>query len=657
MTEEGGGLPAGVEDRISGRGSERAVLGALLTAAGLAVVAVLVVGAAILVSDSRWDEARVRASARAEQAAVQIGGLVASAVAEVEALSRAGSSEPVPPHGLASVVPVGADGVPGSDEPGLDGVVDDPAVRVALARARDSGGLVLSAPTATDPPVSVLVRATYRGDGGESAAARRTQLDGYVLGVLDTAALLPRDEPGALWLSDGGTVLVGPVDDDHEAVTAVVPVLDRRWEVASPVRPPSTAPLWGIAAAGLLATLLLASAASIWRTSFERTRSRAADSREQAAAVLTYAGVVQESHELGEVVPALAVELTDRLGLAGVSFSVAAGGRLREIFVHGDPPDRSAAPRTAVPRSAETGETVALHLRRAERSIGVLRVRCGRPLGPNEFDQVRIAGELVTSTVVTSRSLEQQQDAVDRLRTLDELKTAFLGTASHELRTPVTAISGFSTMLSDRWVTLSEENRRMFADRIASNARVLDSLVQDLLDFARLERGDLSLVLESVDLAVVTDRVLDRLTPVWESHRVARSIDPGAIVWGDVAALERVVTNLLSNAVKFSPAGTTVVVRVEAGDRVRLVVEDEGPGVPAGERDRIFVRFFRGEGDAVMRTTGVGIGLSVVQDYIARMGGRIEVESTASGGARFVIELERPDPSRQAQEEGTDVTA
>ena len=651
-------MPAGEEETIPGRGGERTALAAVLTAAGLAAIVVLVSLAAVLVSDSRWDAARVRASARAEQAAVQIGARVADAVAAMEA-GRGETAELIPPDGMASVAVVDVDGNVRSGGQDAAALVADPAVRVAQSRARDSGELVLSAPTATDPPMGVLIRAEYRGDGGESTAERREQVSGYVFGILDTEAMIPPDQDSTLGVSDGGAVLAGSVADT-DAATATVPVLDRRWQVLSPVASPSSAPMWFLAAAALAATVLLTFAARIWRGTFERSLVQAIDAREQAAAVLTYAGVMQESHELGEVVPALAVQLSDRLGLAGISFSVAGtGGRLREIFVHGDPPDRATAPRTAVPRSAGRDETVALHLRRAERSIGVLRIRCGRPLGPGEFDQVRIAGELVTSTVVTSRSLEQQQDAVDRLRTLDELKTAFLGTASHELRTPVTAISGFATMLSERWDTLSDESRRMFADRIASNARVLETLVQDLLDFARLERGDLALVLESVDVAVVTERVLDRLEPVWSSHTVERSITAESFVQGDVAALERVVTNLLSNAVKFSPSGSVVVVRVEHDDdAVRLVVEDEGPGVPAGERDRIFVRFFRGEGDAIMRTTGVGIGLSVVQDYVTRMGGRIEVERGARGGARFVIELGRSDrsPERGRQEEDSDVT-
>jgi signal transduction histidine kinase len=290
---------------------------------------------------------------------------------------------------------------------------------------------------------------------------------------------------------------------------------------------------------------------------------------------------------------------------------------------------------------------VALDLHRADRSIAVLRAAAGRELDAEALELLEVAGEMITSTIVAGRSIEQQQEAVHRLESLDELKTTFLGVASHELRTPATAISGLATLLASRWDALSEDDRRAFASRIATNADALNALVQDLLDFARLERGDLELALAPVELSDTVDRVLTRLDGVWGSHGVVRAIQPGLVVLGDVNAIERIVTNLISNAVKFSPTDADVSVTVEADDgRARLLVDDSGPGVPEGERDKIFVRFFRGAGDAVVRTRGVGIGLSVVQDFVAQMGGTVRVEDSPLGGARFVVELDALDRSR-----------
>ena len=116
--------------------------------------------------------------------------------------------------------------------------------------------------------------------------------------------------------------------------------------------------------------------------------------------------------------------------------------------------------------------------------------------------------------------------------------------------------------------------------------------------------------------------------------------------------MDRIITNLVSNAVKFSPDGSTVGVTIENRDgRVRVLVDDAGPGVPEDEQERIFVRFYRGSGDAVVRTRGVGIGLSVVQDFVVQMGGTIEVETSPAGGARFVIEVDAVDERAAAQEE------
>lgn len=612
----------------------------VVTVLGLVLVVCLGAVSALLVWDAQWESARAEAETDAARSATEVASGLVDAVEAVEALA-------VDPRRATSVGVtvdvVDADGRPGRIDRAL---VEDPNVRTALARSRDTATMVMSSPTSTEPAVVVVARPLYRRSDGvgflspvDTTTGRREQLAQYVIGVVEVGDLLPEDAVDHR-VTDGQTVLAGPATAESSSAQSFT-VFDRRWQVEAPVTRPASDGILLVVGLTLATAFAVLLAFRSWRHAVRERADDAERARHQAEAVITYAGVVQESHDLGEVIPAVAVQLSDRLDLAGVSVSIAIGdGRSREIFVFGDPPDRTIEPSHALPTSVAAGETTAVHLRRAERSIGVLRVRCGRDLEDADLDQLRIAAELMTSTVVASRSLEQQQDAVDRLRALDELKTAFLGTASHELRTPVTAISGFAFMLSERWDTLSEEDRRVFADRIASNSRTLDALVQDLLDFARLERGSLQLMLEQVDLAFIANRVLDRLAPVWSAHEIERHIDPDTFIVGDVPALERVITNLVSNAVKFSPEGSTVSVRVQRGDRVRLIVDDQGPGVPAVERDRIFVRFFRGVGEAVLRTSGVGIGLSVVKDFVSQMGGQIDVEDNPTGGARFVVSFD-----------------
>lgn len=614
----------------------------VVTILGLVLVICLGAVSALLVWDAAWETSRAEAEAEAARSATEIATRVADAVDEVDA---AAVGRRAVPSGDVTLGVLEPGEVPSGIAPE---VIQDESVRTALARARDTATMVMSSPTRTEPASVVIVRPLYRradGDGffvspDESTAERRELLTRYAVGVVHVDRLLP-EEGSDHRVVDGDTVLAGPSSGTFSAAQDVR-MFDRRWEVTAPVARPASDGLLLVLGLTVAAALAVALAFRSWRRAVLDQAEAALRARHQAEAVITYAGVVQESHDLGEVIPAVAVQLSDRLDLAGVSVSVAIGdGGSREIFVFGEAPERAVEPAHVLPTAVAGGDTVAVHLRRAERSIGVLRVRSGRGLDPADLDQLRIAAELMTSTVVASRSLEQQQDAVDRLRALDELKTAFLGTASHELRTPVTAISGFAFMLSERWDTLSEQDRKVFADRIASNSRTLDALVQDLLDFARLERGSMQLVLEEVDLAGVADRVLDRLAPVWSDHVIERQIEPETWIVGDVPAIERVITNLVSNAVKFSPAGSTVAVRVEGDGRVRLVVDDQGPGVPALERERIFVRFFRGVGEAVVRTSGVGIGLSVVKDFVSQMGGQIDVEDNPTGGARFVVSFDR----------------
>ena len=143
---------------------------------------------------------------------------------------------------------------------------------------------------------------------------------------------------------------------------------------------------------------------------------------------------------------------------------------------------------------------------------------------------------------------------------------------------------------------------------------------------------------EVVDLGEVVARILDEQPDLAPDHQVVHHTVPGLIVSGAVQAVERVVSNLVGNAAKYSPAGTTVRVSVaENRGRVELAVDDEGPGVPEAEREQVFTRFFRGRGDSVVATRGAGLGLAIVSEFAAAMGGQVSVTAADTGGARFVV--------------------
>ncbi len=635
---------------------------AWMTGLGFLAIVATIVFTVSVVADRNDDVDRAEATATAERAIDQVVVGISGAAVTLERTAVSvceGESPSTDPTVLSELTCIRPDGSLRPRSPRVQEVLDAPEVATALARARDGGTTVLSGPVGGDGTQSVIAAPVYATADGMativapalSTVTRRDAEIGIAVGALDAGALVELTTP---WqLTDGSVRLAGAESLSGTTVQSAATVLGRQLTLTTVVpggNRQDTAP-WTLGGLGLLGVALLGGA--IWsdRRALRRRSEQTQLAEERAAAIQSLTGNIQQGQDLAEILPALAVQLSDELDLAGFSLSLAGSGAPRLLFVHGVVPDAAVVPTAGRPEVLAPGTSMAVDLHRSDRSIAVMRVVAGAPLGPSEIDLIHVAGEMIASTIVSARSLEQQQEAVSRLEALDELKTAFLGVASHELRTPATAISGLASMLSGRWDAFSDEERQVFAQRIATNGNALNGLVQDLLDFARLERGDFELALETIDLSDTVERVLDRLEPVWSSHHVDRSIEPDVLVRGDASAVDRIVTNLVSNAVKFSPEGSAVEVTVERHHgRVRLVVDDAGPGVPEEERERIFVRFYRGAGDAVVRTRGVGIGLSVVQDFVQQMAGDIRVETSPAGGARFVVGLDAVEPAA-AQEE------
>jgi signal transduction histidine kinase len=248
------------------------------------------------------------------------------------------------------------------------------------------------------------------------------------------------------------------------------------------------------------------------------------------------------------------------------------------------------------------------------------------------------ASELLGSTLANAEVFARQQELVERMRTVDELKTVFLATASHELRTPVTAIVGFSTLLLDRWEELPATQRRGLIERLQANGQRLGTLIEQLLDFSQLERGLPRVTDDILDLGETVRQILADQPELQAGHNLVLDLAAGCHIRGSKAAVERVVTNLVTNAAKYSPPNTTITVGVRiAGHTVTLLVDDEGSGVPVADREKVFSRFYRGRGDAESRTRGAGIGLAIVSEYAAAMSGVAKVSEAPSGGARFSI--------------------
>ncbi len=244
----------------------------------------------------------------------------------------------------------------------------------------------------------------------------------------------------------------------------------------------------------------------------------------------------------------------------------------------------------------------------------------------------------------------QQQNL--RLAELDRLKSSFVSVVSHELRTPLSAIKGYAEFLEDGLGGELSSAQREFLSEIQAGSARLERLVDDLLDFARLESGSLQLTCAEDDLTRTVQSVVNALRP----QAIAKSITlsthfPPEPTWlsYDGLRIEQVLINLLGNALKFTPDGGEVSVTVTpAPDQVRLEVRDTGIGVDAEKLPRLFEQFFQVDPSSTRQSGGVGLGLSIVKALVEAHGGRIGAESEPGVGSRFWVTLPREEGLRAA---------
>lgn len=243
---------------------------------------------------------------------------------------------------------------------------------------------------------------------------------------------------------------------------------------------------------------------------------------------------------------------------------------------------------------------------------------------------------------VQERTAELQQ-AYQRLTELDRLKTNFLSVVSHELRTPLTTIQGYVEFLEDGTSGSLSEEQAEYVEQIQQGACQLRRLVDDLLDFARVEAGTLKLVRKPTEVPSTIARALESLVPTLQRHGLQIETEfPAEPVWLEVDAgrLSQVVLNLVGNAVKFTPRGGTIRVSLrQDGAEYRIAVQDSGIGIDPEHLPRLFQRFYQVDSSSTRERGGVGLGLSIAQSLIEAHGGRIGVESTPGAGSTFWFTL------------------
>lgn len=225
----------------------------------------------------------------------------------------------------------------------------------------------------------------------------------------------------------------------------------------------------------------------------------------------------------------------------------------------------------------------------------------------------------------------------------EKLRNSLLASISHDLRTPLAVLEGAASSLVEDEDLLSAKARRELAATIYDQAVHMSELTANVLDMARFETGTVRLDRQWHPFEEVLGAVLRYLKPRLEGRRVEIDLPANpALVWLDAVLIGQVLTNLLDNAAKYTPAGTPIEIRAETtGDGFAVSVIDHGPGLPAGEEQRVFDKFYRARPEGA--TGGAGLGLAICRAIVEAHGGRIEAQSGAEGGAQFRFVLPQPE--------------
>jgi K+-sensing histidine kinase KdpD len=292
--------------------------------------------------------------------------------------------------------------------------------------------------------------------------------------------------------------------------------------------------------------------------------------------------------------------------------------------------------------------------------LGAPIVRGDEALGLVELEARTAASfsdndERIVATI--ARALGGPVDVAERYRAAQraqELREAFTGVISHELRTPITTIYGMSQVLRQRHGSMEPADLRHMIEDIEGEADRLRRLAEDLLVLSRTESGRLQVTLDPLLLGHVIRRRIAEEEARWPDHTFEVEIPVGTgLVLGEEMYVEQVVQNLLSNAAKYSPPGSEVCVIVEQeGAEIRVRVLDEGMGLEEGSTDRLFELFYRSP-DATRQASGAGIGLFVCRQLIESMGGRIWAKQRDGKGSEFGFALpvlEESDPDDELLE-------
>ncbi len=267
---------------------------------------------------------------------------------------------------------------------------------------------------------------------------------------------------------------------------------------------------------------------------------------------------------------------------------------------------------------------------------------------PVEVSAARDIGRDIGRAVLNARTYERERELVAELQALDTYKSQLISTLSHELKNPLTAISGHLELLEQ---VETETQTRRSLEAIDRGSQRLSRIVDDLMMLAKVGDPMTPLIATPVDLVGIVDEVLDMLSVSATSRGIElTSSHPGVPtrVLGDATEIDRLVANLVGNAVKYTESNGTVTVSLLPGDdEVVLEVVDTGIGISAEDQEQLFTEFFRSSNPVAVAQPGTGLGLPIVSRIVARHGGRLHLASSLGVGSTFRVVLPVDQPTVQ----------
>ncbi|MCA1839284.1 MAG: ATP-binding protein [Actinomycetota bacterium] len=246
---------------------------------------------------------------------------------------------------------------------------------------------------------------------------------------------------------------------------------------------------------------------------------------------------------------------------------------------------------------------------------------------------------LAAAAIDNANRFESEKEAVAELKKLDRLKTEFVSTASHELRSPLTSITGFARTLLRGGSQFSEEQRREFLEVIDNQAKQLARLIDDLLTVSKIEEGEMPMEFASVQIEMIARDQVTAMKVRTALHDFVVDFPTGfPAITADESKMIEVISNLIDNAIKYSPQGGTIAVSgQEHIDHIEICVSDEGVGIPLARMDSVFEKFFQTQDRP--QAGGAGLGLYIVRRLVEAHGGRIWARPRSQRGTEFVFTL------------------